>query len=80
MNSSITNTDAFLQDAFLRMDLIKVRKSKGLSQKDIAEKSGLSISTISNIENTKDQRSYTIRSLVLYADSLGYEITMRKKE
>lgn len=80
MNSSITNTDAFLQDAFLRMDLIKVRKSKGLSQKDIAEKSGLSISTISNIENIKEQRSYTIRSLVLYADSLGYEITMRKKE
>ena len=72
------NTEIFLQDKMIRMDLVKIRKSKGLTQQQVAEKSGLSISTISNIES--GDNSYTTRSLIMYAEALGYDIRIKKKE
>ena len=47
----MNNTDVYIQDKFIRMKLAKIRKSKGLTQKDISDLTGLSVSTISNIEN-----------------------------
>lgn len=73
----MNNTEVFLQDKFLRMKLADVRHSKGYTQKEIAEKCGLSVSTISNIES--GENSYTTRSLIMYAEALGYEIIVKKK-
>ena len=73
-----SNTEVFLQDKFLRMKLADIRRSKGYTQKEIAEKSGLSSATISNIES--GENSYTTRSLIMYAESLGYEISIKRKE
>ena len=39
--------------------------------------SGLSTTTISNIES--GENSYTLRSLILYSEALGYEINIDKK-
>lgn len=38
---------------------------------------GLSTATISNIES--GDNSYTLRSLIRYADALGYEINVERK-
>ena len=73
----MNNTDVYIQDKFIRMKLAKIRKSKGLTQKDISNFTGLSVSTISNIEN--GDNSYTIRSLIRYAEVLGYELDIFKK-
>ena len=73
-----SNTEVFLQDKFLRMKLADIRRSKGYTQKEIAEKSGLSSATISNIES--GENSYPTRSLIMYAESLGYEISIKRKE
>ena len=73
----MNNTDVYIQDKFIRMKLAKIRKSKGLTQKDISNLTGLSVSTISNIEN--GDNSYTIRSLIRYAEVLGYELDIFKK-
>ena len=73
----MNNTDVYIQDKFIRMKLAKIRKSKGLTQKDISDLTGLSVSTISNIEN--GDNSYTIRSLIRYAEVLGYELDISKK-
>ena len=73
----MNDTDVYIQEKFIRMKLAKIRKSKGLTQKDISNLTGLSVSTISNIEN--GDNSYTIRSLIRYAEVLGYELDIFKK-
>jgi transcriptional regulator with XRE-family HTH domain len=60
------------------MKLLDIRHSKGYTQKEIAEKSGLSVTTISNIES--GENSYTTRSLIMYAEALGYEISIKRKD
>lgn len=72
------NTEVFLQDKFIRMKLADIRHSKGYTQKEIAEKSGLSATTISNIETGNN--TYTTRSLIMYAEALGYEIFIKRKD
>ena len=67
------NTDALICDKLIRMQLMNARKSKHITQKQLAEISGLSESCISNIESGSDQ-SPTLRSLVRYATALGVEI------
>ena len=73
----MNNTDVYIQDQFIRMRLTNIRKSRGLTQKQLSEMSGLSTATISNIE--KGDNSYTLRSLIRYAEALGYEINIDKK-
>jgi transcriptional regulator with XRE-family HTH domain len=73
----MTNIDVYLQDQFIRTRLTAIRKSRGLTQKQLSEISGLSTATISNIET--GQNSYTLRSLIRYAEALGYEIDISKK-
>ena len=74
---AIDNIEAFLTDKFIRDKLAKIRKSKHLTQKQLSEISGLSTTTISNIES--GDNSYTLRSLIRYTEALGYEIDISKK-
>ena len=71
------NIDVYLQDKFIRTRLTSIRKSKGLTQKQLSEISGLSTNTISNIES--GDNSYTLRSLIRYAEAVGYEINIDKR-
>ena len=73
----MNNIDVYIQDQFIRMRLTNIRKSRGLTQKQLSEMSGLSTATISNIES--GENSYTLRSLIRYAEALGYEINIDKK-
>ena len=73
----MNNTDVYIQDKFIRTRLTNIRKSKGLTQEQLANKAGLSTSTISNIES--GENSYTLRSLIRCAEALGYEINIDKK-
>lgn len=50
----------------------KIRKEKGLSIMDLKEKTGLSKSTISDLENNKS--SPTIDTLQKIADALGVDV------
>jgi transcriptional regulator with XRE-family HTH domain len=73
----VNNIDVYVQDQFIRMRLTNIRKSRGLTQKQLSEMSGLSTATISNIES--GENSYTLKSLIRYAEALGYEINIDKK-
>ena len=74
---TMNNTDVYLQDKFIRTMLASIRKSKGLTQKQLSDMTGLSTTTISNIES--GENSYTLRSLIRCAEALGYEINIDKK-
>lgn len=67
------NLDYSIKDKLLRMQLVDIRKSKHLTQKQISEISGLSISCISNIESS-DLTSPTVRSLLRYANAIGVDL------
>ena len=66
------------EDLMLRMRLKSIRKSKGLSQKELADKSGLSVTTIANIESDKET-TFTMKSMLQYLTALEYEIDINKK-
>ena len=70
-----SNTNAMINDKLFRMALANVRKSRNLTQKELAKLSGLSESCISNIESGESS-SPTLRSLVKYTTALGIELSI----
>lgn len=58
--------------------LIKMRNEMGLSQCDVARKSGLTQQMVSRIETAGN--SPTLRNFIKYIDSLGLEIKLEKKK
>lgn len=73
--NAYSNTDAMINDKMLRIQLTNARKSKHISQKELAKLSGLSESCISNIESGESS-SPTLRSLVKYTTALGIELSI----
>lgn len=73
--NAYSNTDAMINDKLFRMTLSDIRKSKRLTQKELAKLSGLSESCISNIENGESS-SPTLRSLIKYTTALGVELNI----
>lgn len=67
-----------LSNRLTRMELVELRKSKGLSQKQVAELSGLSVQCVSDIEST-NAGNPTLRSMLKYLNCLGYELMFQKK-
>ena len=55
--------------------LIETRRAAGLSQADVAQKSGLHIATISRLELGR-MKNPTIDTLQKYAKALGCELTL----
>jgi uncharacterized Tic20 family protein/DNA-binding XRE family transcriptional regulator len=56
----------------------ELRKEKGMTQEDLAEKTGLSVRTIQRIESGEvDPRTYTLHQI---ADALGIDITELTKD
>ena len=68
-----------IERAFIPMwrdRLNEIKKEKGISTKEISEKSGLSIDTITRILNSKDERSESsrINTIADLCDALGVEV------
>lgn len=74
--NAYSNTDAMVSDRILRMQLTNARKSKHLTQKELAKLSGLSESCISNIESG-ESGSPTLRSLIKYTTALDIELSIK---
>ena len=71
------DVDNDIQADLIRLQLINLRKSKHMTQKQLSELSGLSISCISNIES--DSGSPTLRSLIKYIYALNGELYISAK-
>lgn len=66
--------NSLLIDTLWRDDLKSIRKSKGLTQRDIIEMTGMSSRTLCNIE--KGERSFTYDSLLKYLAVLNVQIQL----
>lgn len=66
-------TDTIKQQIYDLMILLKnMRKKKGLAQKDIAQKAGLTQQMISKIENC--DKNPSLESFVKYCDGIGISL------
>lgn len=70
--------EQYISTRLTKMQLADLRKIKHLTQKELSMITGLSIQCISDIEN-ENSGNPTLKSLVKYLDSLGYEICFQKK-
>lgn len=75
----LDEAEEFISKRLTKMELSMLRKSKGLSQKDLSKISGLSVQCISDIESVNSGNP-TLRSLIKYLECLGYEISFKKKD
>ena len=78
MTDGNISLDEFISTKLTKMQLVDMRKAKHLTQKEIAEKTGLSIQCISDIENTSGGNP-TLKSLIKYLECLGLEICFQQK-
>lgn len=74
-SSLSVNIKAFNNLYNLRTQLVSLRKSKGLTQQDIAERSGLTQQMISKVE--KIENGGTIDTFLKYAHALGVELYIK---
>ena len=70
--------DTIIDSRLLRLELAAIRKSKHLTQAQVAEKSGLSKSTISNIESG-EEKGVTLASLMKYTRAIDCSLFVKSK-
>ena len=70
--------EEYISKRLTKMELGSLRKSKGMTQKDLSTLTGLSVQCISDIEN-ENSGNPTLKSLIKYLDCLGYELYFQKK-
>lgn len=73
------DVEQYISRRLAKMELSELRKSKGISQKEMSRVSGLSVQCISDIESVNSGNP-TLRSIVRYLDCLGYEICFQKRK
>lgn len=75
------DTEQFIYDRLARVKLKSLRKHMHMTQSQIAELSGLSLSTISNIESEDSNASSPrLDSVIAYLNALGYEMKFEIKD
>lgn len=72
-------TDEYISESIVKTKLLNARKSSGLTQSELANKSGLSVSCISNMESVDSDKSPNLGSVVKYLEALGYRLTVVKQ-
>lgn len=72
----ISYVQEFNEEYELIQSLIKARKESGLTQKDVAKRSGLTQQMISRIE--KIDNSPTLNNLLKYINAIGVMINLKK--
>lgn len=70
--------EQFISTRISKLELVNLRKSKKLTQKELSDISGLSVKCISDIES-ETTGNPTMKSLIKYLDCLGYELYFQKK-
>lgn len=73
------DTENFITEKLTRMQLANLRKSLGMTQKEVSLKADLSLSCVNNIESGEDM-SPNLKSLNKYLNAIGYEMVFKKKE
>ena len=71
--------EEYISKRLTKMELGSLRKSRGMTQKDLSILTGLSVQCISDIEN-ENSGNPTLRSMIKYLDCLGYEICFQRKQ
>lgn len=71
--------DIIIDSKLLRTELAEIRKSKNITQAQVSEKSGLSKSTISNIESG-EEKGVTLASLMKYTRAIDCSLFVKSKE
>lgn len=77
----LTETDPleeYISRRLTKMQLGDLRRIKHLTQKQVADMTGLSVQCISDIES-EDSGNPTLKSLNRYLECLGFEIAFQKK-
>lgn len=74
----INPLDTLIDTQLLRLELAEIRKSKHLTQAQVAEKSGLSKSTISNIESG-EEKGVTLASIIKYTRAIDATLFVKSK-
>jgi len=70
--------DQFDNECRLRRELAEARKQKKVTQVQIRELTGLTQQVISRIETNSDI-SPSLKNLMIYANAIGYELTLQPK-
>ncbi len=68
--------DAVRQETLIARALVDLRRAKGISQKEIANRIGTSQQALSRLEHER-YHGHTLRMLVRYADALGAQLEFR---
>lgn len=75
------NTELYIYDRLMRINLKSIRKHMHYTQSMISELSGLSLSTISNIESEDNNASSSrMDSIIAYLNAMNYEIKFQPKD
>ena len=74
----INSLDILIDTKLLRSELTELRKSKHLTQSQVSQKSGLSRSTISNIESG-EEKGVTLASILKYARAIDCSLFIKSR-
>ena len=75
---SNNDIDLCISHNLLKMQMVEMRKAKHITQKELANISGLSESCISNIESQNDSSSSpTLKSVMKYINALNGALYIR---
>ena len=77
MENNVHENEVLISTILSKIELLKLRKSKKMTQKDVAQKTGLSIKCISDIESSSGNP--TLKSIIKYLECLGYEMYFKPK-
>ena len=74
----INPLDTLIDTKLLRIELTEIRKNAHLTQAQVAERSGLSKSTVSNIESG-EEKGVTLASIMKYTRAINASLFVKSK-
>lgn len=74
----IDSTDVYIDTQVLKTELLEARKSKKLTQAQVAEKAGISLPTVTRIESGKD-KGVTLDSIMRYLRAIDYSLFIKNR-
>lgn len=80
MNEEDIDLELAIASGLVKMQLLNIRKSKHLTQKQVSDMCGLSEGCISTIESDNGNVSPTLRSVLKYANALGASLYIKLNE
>ena len=75
----LNTLDILIDTQLLRSELSELRKSKHMTQSQVAEIAGLSKSTISNIESG-EEKGVTLASIIKYTRAIDATLFVKSKD